>query len=156
MGMRYAPFLVLVLTFITVSCATKESEVFVSSYHLKDTELVTREGEIVRAEQQKYLRGAVEQVDQDARMGLYYTAEWKLSEDVVGSPEKVVFYYRQAATGDKVLKQVQEVAPQKRRGVCEFKVIGDSYQTGGRVLAWRAELHVGGKIQAYEQSYLWE
>ena len=155
--MRFMHLLTLFLILGLVSCATKENEIFVSTYHLKDIKEVDMDNKLLRAEQQKYLRGAVEESEQLERMGFYYTAEWRLEDGSQALPEKVVFYYRQAATGDKVFKMEKALDPSKRKGVCEFSVIGEAYQTGGRVLAWRAELYVDdGRGVAYEQSYLWE
>ena len=70
-------------------------------------------------------------------------------------PVRIVFEYRQAVSGSKVLTMVQE-RPGTAKGSVEFHVTGDAYLKGGRVLAWRMRLYRGGDLVDTKRSYLWE
>ena len=68
---------------------------------------------------------------------------------------RVLFQYRQAVTGSKILK-IDRSASAGRKGAVEFEVTGAPYLEGGRVLSWHLTLFRGGKAVATRQSYLWE
>ena len=68
---------------------------------------------------------------------------------------RVVFDYRQAATGSEILS-LEQSFPASRVGECEFIISEDAYATGGRVLAWRVKLYRDEELVATRQSYLWE
>jgi len=155
-GMRALHFLAIASILLSVSCASHKNEVDVRTYHLKDIKRVTRENKVVRAEQQKRLRGAISRSEMEAREGLYYMVDWSLSQHAVTDPIRVVFKYHQAATGAKELKMVENFAQSETKGNCEFAIIGERYQKKGRVLVWRVEVFSGAKLLASEQSYLWE
>ena len=139
------------------ACASNEPDLEVSVYHLKDTKIYNREAPLVRAEQQKRLRGAVSNVERNARKGEYFTVDWDQGQGVaLGDTVKVVLLYRQAATASEVYKMEREYPIAKRKGVTDFSLTGDEYKKNGRVLNWRSELYSGDQLLAYEQSYLWQ
>ncbi len=69
---------------------------------------------------------------------------------------KVVFRYQQGGSGSRVKTMSRDLSPGASGGKEEFGVIGDNYFDNGRVLAWKADLVVGGEIVSSKQSYLWE
>lgn len=143
------------LVLFCVGCVgTERNRLSVNVYHLKTIDREHTEHRLVRAEKEKYLRGAVERSERLSRRGLYYTFVWKLEKGQVA--EKIVFLYKQAASGNTVLRKEIVLDSKERKGKQDFRVIGDAYQQGGRILAWRAELYAGGELQASEQSFLWE
>lgn len=139
-----------------VSCASNKSEVDVSVYHLKSVVRVKPLNKVVRAEQQKRLRGAISAEERNSRKGLYYTVDWDLRAHDIIEPIDVVFMYHQAGTASKVITQELVFPETKTKGKCEFAVIGDDYRKNGRVLDWRIELRSGSKLLESEQSYLWK
>ncbi|PQJ28867.1 hypothetical protein BSZ32_10440 [Rubritalea profundi] len=156
MAMRALHFLAIASILLSVSCASHKSEVDVRTYHLKDTKRVKRDYKVVRAEQQKRLRGAITQSEMAARKGQYYMIDWDVRQHSVTDPIRVVFKYHQAATGTIELKMIENFAKSETRGSCEFAIVGELYQKKGRVLDWRVEVYSGAKLLASEQSYLWE
>jgi hypothetical protein len=104
-------------------------------------------------ERQYRLFGAVTKLDQRQRFGNYFDFFWrsKRSADVT-----VRLEYRQEKLHAHV--QAQEVSYNDVRGnqKTEFKVIGDDYFDGGRVIAWRCLLISEGKIVGENRSFLWE
>ena len=139
-----------------ISCATPQDRVDVSIYHLKNLSPEDKDNPTVRSEQQKRLYGAVSLKERQSRMGQYYTVRWDVSEKPIDTPVSIVFRYRQAATGSKLLKQEHKMKSKVQKGITEFSITGDAYQKLGRVLNWRIEVYSGSKLQASEQSYLWE
>lgn len=98
--------------------------------------------------------GAVGVREQEQRLGQYYDILWR--DEEAGEPVKVVFEYQQASTASKVLKKIQNFEADARKGKAEFKIIGDSYLKGGRVLSWKCTLLRGNREVASRHSYLWE
>lgn len=139
-----------------ISCVSHNDEVAVEVFHLKSLSSVDREAPMARSEQQKRLYGAVDLKERNARMGQYYTVHWNVSEHQVTEPLRVVFLYNQTKTGAKVLSKQYSINSVARKGLCEFSVTGEDYQTGGRVLCWKIEVYSGEKLLATEQSYLWK
>lgn len=139
-----------------ISCATQQDRVDVSIYHLKSLSPVDKDNPTVRSEQQKRLHGAVSLKERQNRMGQYYTVRWDVREKAIETPVRVVFRYRQAATGSKVLKQEHKMESTVQKGITEFSIAGDTYKKSGRVLNWRIEVYSGSKLLVSEQSYLWE
>ena len=154
--MRALHFLAIASIFLSASCASRKSEVNVRTYHLKDIELVNRDNKVVRAEQQKRLKGAVERSEMLARKGQYYMINWDVRGHSVTEPIQLVFKYHQAATGATELKITKDFDKTELKGNCEFAVIGESYQKKGRILDWRVEVYSGTKLLSSEQSYLWQ
>ena len=104
--------------------------------------------------ERKYrLFGAVTNLDQYQRFGNYFDFFWRAKRpgDVT-----VRLEYRQEKLHAHV--QAQEISYEDVRGnhKTEFKVVGDDYFDGGRVIAWRCLLISGGKIVAENRSFLWE
>lgn len=109
---------------------------------------------MLRGERLRRMHGAIGIREQEQRLGQYYTVNWHDGD--VGRPVRVVMRYRQASTGSRVLWKEQEFAGDLREGTAEFRVTGDDYIDGGRVLAWRIALLRGDREVASRQSYLWE
>ena len=104
-------------------------------------------------ERQYRLFGAVTKLDQHQRFGNYMDFFWRVKNP---ADVTVRLEYRQEKLHAHV--QAQEVSYGDVHGhhMTEFKVIGDDYFDGGRVLAWRCLLISGGKIVAENRSFLWE
>ena len=154
--MRVLHFLAMASILLGVSCASRESDVSVRVYHLKEVHRLGVENKEARAEQQKRLRGAVEQSEMEARKGQYYMIDWDVRQYAVEDPIRVVFSYHQSATGGKKLKVEQRFAQSETKGSCEFAIVGESYEIKGRVLDWRVDVYSGSSLLVSEQSYLWE
>jgi len=104
-------------------------------------------------ERQYRLFGAVTKLDQHQRFGNYLDFFWRVRHP---SDVTVRLEYRQEKLHAHV--QAQEVSYNDVRGAqkTEFKVVGDDYFDGGRVIAWRCLLINDGKIVAENRSFLWE
>jgi len=104
-------------------------------------------------ERQYRLFGAVTRLDQRQRFGDYFDFFWRAKRP---ADLTIRFEYRQ----DKLHAHVQgqEISYGNVRGnqKSEFKVIGDDYFDGGRVLAWRCLLIENGRIVAETHSFLWD
>jgi hypothetical protein len=113
----------------------------------------TAEAAAITFERQYRLFGAVTKVDQRQRFGNYFDFFWRVkhSADVT-----VRLEYRQEKLHSHV--QAQEIGYSDVHGNqrTEFKVVGDDYLDGGRVLAWRCLLISDGRIVAEDRSFLWE
>jgi hypothetical protein len=103
-------------------------------------------------ERQYHLFGAVTKLDQRQRFGNYFDFFWRTKRpaDLV-----VRLEYRQEKLHAHV--QAQEIACGTVNGSrkTSFKVAGDDYFDGGRVVAWRCLLLENGRIAAETRSYLW-
>ena len=104
-------------------------------------------------ERQYRLFGAVTKLDQHQRFGNYFDFFWRVKNP---ADVTVRLEYRQEKLHAHV--QAQEVSYNDVRGgqKTEFKVVGDDYFDGGRVIAWRCLLINDGKIVAENRSFLWE
>lgn len=109
---------------------------------------------MIRFERKRLLRGAVTLADQLARYGNYFTLTWKAEDR--NYPMTVRLEYRQQNTANKVNVLETQVTELKRKNVTEFSVIGDAYETNGRVVAWRATLLRGDRVLASAKSFLWD
>lgn len=107
---------------------------------------------MVRGEQMYRLRGAVTMEERRGRLGDYYTVTWRA---LGAQPTRVVMDFQQAATGAEIHRMHSDLPAGAAEGKVEFKVAGDDYNTGGRVLAWRIRLMQGGSVLAEKRSYLW-
>ena len=110
---------------------------------------------MVRAEAQFRLDQNLSKSNRQKKEGHYYVIRWnrkvvKNSSD----PLKIIFNYRQSATGREAKQFVRHVDV-NHKPLLEFSVIGDAYRKHGRILAWEAKLYQGGKLRAREHSYLW-
>jgi hypothetical protein len=113
----------------------------------------TAQAAAITFERQYRLFGAVTKLDQHQRFGNYFDFFWRVKRPV---DVTVRLEYRQEKLHAYV--QAQEVSYNDVRGnqKTEFKVIGDDYSDGGRVIAWRCVLINDGKIVAENRSFLWE
>ncbi|YCM43839.1 hypothetical protein V2O64_21250 [Verrucomicrobiaceae bacterium 227] len=144
-------FAALPLVLMSVSCSETET-LRVRQFHLRDNK-VANGNEFIRGEMGKRLYGAVTLEEREARRGQYYNISW---HDLSGARAvKVVFEYQQAVSGADV-KRIVKTLPASREGMVEIRMIGDSYQKGGRIVAWRVTLFDGGESVAQKQSYLWD
>jgi hypothetical protein len=113
----------------------------------------TAQAAAITFERQYHLFGAVTKLDQHQRFGNYFDFFWRVKRP---ADVTVRLEYQQAKLHAHV--QAQEVSYNDIRGnqKTEFKVIGDDYFDGGRVIAWRCLLINDGKIVAEKRSFLWE
>jgi hypothetical protein len=104
-------------------------------------------------ERQYRLFGAVTQLDQHQRFGNYLDFFWRAKRP---ADLTVRLEYRQEKLHAQV--QAQEISYANARGnhKTEFKVVGDDYFDGGRVLAWRCSLIENGRVVAEDRSFLWK
>lgn len=104
-------------------------------------------------ERKYYLFGAVTALDQRQRYGNYFDFFWRVKRP---ADVTVRLEYRQEKFHAHV--QAQEISYQDVRGSQKtaFKVVGDDYFDGGRVIAWRCLLISDGKIVAENRSFLWK
>ena len=104
-------------------------------------------------ERQYRLFGAVTKLDQRERFGNYFDFFWRAKRP---ADVAVRLEYRQEKLHAHV--QAQELSYHNTRGnvKTEFKVVGDDYFDGGRVIAWRCLVINDGKIVAENHSFLWE
>jgi hypothetical protein len=113
----------------------------------------TTQAAAITFERQYRLFGAVTKLDQHERFGNYFDFFWRVKQP---ADVTVRLEYRQEKLHAHV--QAQEVSCGEVRGnhKTEFRVIGDDYFDGGRVIAWRCLLISGGRIVAEDRSFLWE
>lgn len=143
-----------VLVLVFSSCAGPELGLTVKAFHLREAGEAPSGNEVVRGEHLKRLYGAVSAAERRDRLGDYYTVKWHGPTGREAEPVRIEFDYRQAATGAKVIRMEQE-RPGSAKGTVEFKVTGEAYQKGGRVLAWRIRLYRAGGLVDTKRSYLW-
>lgn len=137
------------------SCGGPERALEIRQYHLSSLDADTGGVDSIRAEKLKRLHGAVSTEEQRDRLGHYYTIRWRGPEGREEMPVRIVFAYRQAATGSEI-HRVEVERPAKRRGAVEIRITGSNYLEGGRVLAWQLSYYRGDDLIATRQSYLWE
>jgi hypothetical protein len=113
----------------------------------------TSQAAAITFERQYRLFGAVTKLDQHQRFGNYFDFFWRVKHP---ADVTVRLEYRQEKLHAHV--QAQEVSYSDIHGnhKTEFKVVGDDYFDGGRVIAWRCLLINGDKIVAEDRSFLWE
>jgi hypothetical protein len=104
--------------------------------------------------ERKYrLYGAVTALDQHQRFGDYFDFFWRAKRP---ADLTMRLEYRQEKLHAFV--QAQEISYSGIRGnrKTEFKVVGDDFIDGGRVIAWRCLLIENGRIVAENRSFMWE
>ncbi len=109
--------------------------------------------EMINFNRQRMNYKAILASDRIARYGYYYTFFWRTKRP---ANLTIRFEYRQENLGPHVLAQEHAYDGAKGTVKSEFQVIGDDYQTDGRVTSWRALLIENGKIVALNQSFLWD
>jgi hypothetical protein len=138
-------------------CSTRSS-LEVDSFFMRDFSAPETDEKMIRMEKLRRLHGALTAAERNDRLGHYYTMHWS---DPAGAGKgkgeiEIVFEYQQGSTASQVKRQWQRFASSDRSGKAEFRVTGNDYLKGGRVLAWKATLKRGGREIAKRHSYLWE
>lgn len=110
--------------------------------------------QMVRGEQLYRLRGSVTTADRLAKLGQYYTVQWRNINDAP-APLSVIMDYEQSATGAKRLQMVRHLPAGEDTGEVEFHINGVNFQRNGRVLSWRIRLMSGDQVVDEKRSYLW-
>ncbi len=130
--------------------ATKGGTSSETSANAKSTGVVQQAS--ISFERHYRLFGAVTKLDQHQRFGNYFDFFWRTKRP---ADLNVRLEYQQENLHGHV--QAQEVAcgPVHGSHKTAFKVVGDDYSDGGRVLAWRCLLVEDGKIVAETRSFLW-
>jgi hypothetical protein len=136
------------------ACSNGDPALKVKQFHLRDISPDRDQDPFVRGEQQRRLFGAVTIEDRKLRLGEYYTAFWR--NPAKGEPVRVVFEFRQAATGPEVMTQVRTFPGEATSGRGEFAVIGEDYAVRGRVLAWQVSVFRGGELVGQRRSFMWQ
>lgn len=140
---------------LCASCATKDI-MQVKQYHLKSIDVVNmKQAPMVRGEQMYRMRGAVSREERSQRLGQYYSVRWNNVNELQG-PLRIVMDYHQAATGSEVLTMSQDLPAAETSGLVKFTISGESYRTGGRVLAWRIRMMNGSVVISEKRSYMWK
>ena len=136
-------------------CSTRSS-LEVDSFFMRDFSTPETNEPMVRMEKLRRLHGALTASERNDRLGHYYTMHWSDPAGAGKGEIEIVFEYQQGSTASQVKRQWQRFASSDRSGKAEFRVTGDDYLKGGRVLAWKATLKRGGREIAKRHSYLWE
>lgn len=99
------------------------------------------------------LFGAITKLDQYQRFGDYFDFFWRAKRP---ANLTIRLEYQQEKLHAHV--QAQEISYADVHGShkSEFKVVGDDYSDGGRVIAWRCLLIENGRIVAETHSFLWD
>jgi len=136
-------------------CSTRSS-LEVDSFFMRDFSTPETDEPMVRMEKLRRLHGALTAAERNDRLGHYYTMHWSDPAGAGKGEIEIVFEYQQGSTASQVKRQWQRFASSDRRGKAEFRVTGNDYLKGGRVLAWKATLKRGGREIESHHSYLWE
>jgi hypothetical protein len=136
-------------------CSTRSS-LEVDSFFMRDFSTPETDEPMVRMEKLRRLHGALTAAERNDRLGHYYTMHWSDPAGAGKGEIEIVFEYQQGSTASQVKQQWQRFASSDRRGKAEFRVTGNDYLKGGRVLAWKATLKRGGREIESHHSYLWE
>ncbi len=145
----------LIFPIILAACSTDSGPLTVKTYVLRDQERDTGGDPWARMEKESRLRGAISMEERRQRLGQYYTILWR-DADVKGGEVSVTFQYQQGKTGSRIKSLTQTFPAYVSEGRASFAVLGDDYLENGRVLAWKATLHRGGREIASRRSYLWQ
>lgn len=137
-------------------CSATRSSLEVDSFFLRDFSITATEEPMVRMEKLQRLHGALTAAERNERLGHYYTMHWSDPAGAGKGEVELVFEYQQGHTASLVKSQSQRFASSDRNGKAEFRITGDSYLKGGRVLAWKATLKRGGREITSHHSYLWK
>lgn len=104
-------------------------------------------------ERKRLLHGAVSESERRERYGNYYRFFWRAERP---ADITIRFEYRQNNLGAYV--QAREIRYPEASGSIksEFAIIGDDFESDGRVSAWRVLLIENSKVRAVKQSFLWK
>ena len=107
---------------------------------------------MIAFERQRVNYGAITGVDYVERRGYYFNVSWsaKRPADITARIE-----YRLENLGAHVQAKEMRFPFAKGSHVTKFTVIGDEYQEGGKVTAWRVLLIENGRAVGLYQSFLW-
>ena len=145
----------LLLTLCLTGCSTRSS-LEVDSFFMRDFSAPETDEKMIRMEKLRRLHGALTAAERNDRLGHYYTMHWSDPAGAGKGEIEIVFEYQQGSTASQVKRQWQRFASTDRNGKAEFRVTGNDYLKGGRVLAWKATLKRGGREIESHHSYLWE
>ncbi len=145
----------LLLILCLTGCSTRSS-LEVDSFFMRDFSTPETDEPMVRMEKLRRLHGALTTAERNDRLGHYYTMHWSDPAGAGKGEIEIVFEYQQGSTASQVKRQWQRFASTDRNGKAEFRVTGNDYLKGGRVLAWKATLKRGGREIESHHSYLWE
>ena len=145
-------FVVLVMALLGACSLSPDQALVVRQFHLRDTEPDSKKAPMVRGEQVYRLKGAVTLEQREERLGDYYTVTWRA---LGAEPTRLVMDFQQSSSGAKVHCMSRDLPTKVSGGKVEFKVTGDTYRVGGRVLAWRIRLMQGSEVLSEKRSYLW-
>lgn len=145
----------LLLILCLTGCSTRSS-LEVDSFFMRDFSTPETDEKMIRMEKLRRLHGALTAAERNDRLGHYYTMHWSDPAGAGKGEIEIVFEYQQGSTASQVKRQWQRFASSDRRGKAEFRVTGNDYLKGGRVLAWKATLKRGGREIESHHSYLWE
>ena len=145
----------LLLILCLTGCSTRSS-LEVDSFFMRDFSTTETDEKMIRMEKLRRLHGALTAAERNDRLGHYYTMHWSDPAGAGKGEIEIVFEYQQGSTASQVKRQWQRFASSDRSGKAEFRVTGNDYLKGGRVLAWKATLKRGGREIAKRHSYLWE
>ena len=125
----------------------------VKYYHLMPFFTPQTTNPTILFERQHFIYGAVTKKDIVDRFGHYYAFFWKTTDRT--GPVTIKFEYLQAKSGLSKRVQEQVVEDIHRSNVSKFQVVGQEYQKGGRVIAWRISILRGKEELVSQQSALW-
>jgi hypothetical protein len=148
-----ASFLVGLASCSSVSVGPGGAITKVNYYHLVPNKPIISKEPAIEFERDRHLYGAVTKAEILERGGHYYTIHWRADDRT--SPVTVRFEYRQANTGLTTKVFEEQVTDLRRTNVSKFQVTGESYNSHGRVTAWRVSLRRGNEELASQESYLW-
>ncbi len=147
---------------LSAGCSTQNQNLCVDKFTLRSIKIEGNDVAMVRGDQQKRLYGAVSIAEHKERIGQYYLLRWNLYNQPNINPDsqwdrpvQLVFRYKQTATGSDIKTKSKTYPLGTKQGKWAFNNIGKDYATGGRLLAWRADLIYGGQIISTKESYLW-
>jgi len=144
------------LLILCLSACSTRSSLEVDSFFMRDFSTPETDEPMVRMEKLRRLHGALTAAERNDRLGHYYSMLWSDPAGAGKGGIEIVFEYQQGSTASKVKQQWQRFAATDRSGKAEFRVTGNDYLKGGRVLAWKATLKRGGREIESHHSYLWE
>lgn len=154
-------FLAFIALGLTTSCSSTVENLTVDKFTLRDYKIEDNDVPMVRGDQQKRLYGAVSLKEHEARLGQYYEVRWNLrgKEQLTAGSRNgalIIFRYRQAATASQLKLITKRYPVGVTNGKIDFQIIGNDYKEHGRVLAWKAELVLNGRVIESKQSFLWK
>ena len=151
--MRHLPSLLLILC---LSACSNRGSLDVDSFFMRDFSTPETDEPMVRMEKLRRLHGALTAAERNDRLGHYYTMHWSDPAGAGKGEIEIVFEYQQGSTASQIKRHWQRFAASERSGKAEFRLTGNDYLKGGRVLAWKATLKRGDREIASHRSYLWE